>query len=64
MLLFIMSYQSAFNFSFSRSGRLKQRVLKEQETLQRRVALASYTGHDEEDERLPSFKKFWKKIFK
>ena len=46
-----------------RSGRLKSKTLKDQEALQRRVAIAARTGHDK-NVRFDGIVSLWRKIFK
>ena len=49
------------NVLYYRLGRLKVRVLKEQEALQRRVALAAKTGHDRNC-KLGLISNIWRRI--
>ena len=46
-----------------RSGRLKSKTLKDQEALQRRVAIAARTGHDDRNSGFERIIRVWKKLF-
>ena len=61
MLNFIQIIILRIYYTYYRLGRLKVRVLKEQEALQRRVALAANTGHDRNC-KLGLISNIWRRI--